>query len=87
MYSEAIGCYNRFIKTDPNYADAWYNQGNALCELGRYHEAIVFFDMAIKRDSNRANTWYNKGVALVNLGKEKNADKCFVKARELCFKF
>ena len=39
-YEEAIGCYDKALEINPNYAGTWYNKGVALDELGRYKEAV-----------------------------------------------
>ena len=39
-YEEAIGCYDKAIRIDPENYDAWSNKGNSLVILERYEEAI-----------------------------------------------
>jgi Flp pilus assembly protein TadD len=39
-YNEAIKCYDKAIKINPNNAMAWNNKGNALSELKIYDESI-----------------------------------------------
>jgi tetratricopeptide (TPR) repeat protein len=47
---EAINEYDKAIKIDPKYVDAYNNKGNALSDLGRIEEAIIEYDEAIKID-------------------------------------
>ena len=49
-YNDAISCYDKAIKIDPNFSQAWNNKGLALYDLGRYEEAIECFDKALELD-------------------------------------
>jgi tetratricopeptide (TPR) repeat protein len=82
-YEEAIECYGKALKIDPNHADAWCNKGNALDKLGKYEGAIECCDKALKINPNFAGAWYNKGWTLDELGRHKEAQECFERAREL----
>ena len=33
-YNEAIECYDKILEGDPKCANAWYNKGNILSDLG-----------------------------------------------------
>ena len=68
---------------DPKNANAWYNKGNALRELGRYEEALRCFDKALEIDPKHVLAWNNKGIALHNLGRYEEALRCFDKALEI----
>ena len=48
---------------------AWYNEGNAFDDLGKYDEAIKAYDEAIRLDPSDAAARSNKGVALFSQGK------------------
>ncbi len=39
QYPEAVQCYSKAIKIDPNYSDAWNNLGLVLIKLGKIDEA------------------------------------------------
>lgn len=45
-YEEAIKAYDKAIELNPEDADAWYNKGFALYELGKYEEATKSYDKA-----------------------------------------
>jgi Tfp pilus assembly protein PilF len=79
-HNEAIEYFDKAIKIDPNYADAWNNKGVALKNLGKHNEAIECYDKAIKIDPNYALAWNNKGLALYNLGKYNESIECYDKA-------
>ena len=49
-HQEAIKCFDKAIKIDPNHADAWYWKGLALRSIGKYDEAIKCFDKDLLRD-------------------------------------
>jgi tetratricopeptide (TPR) repeat protein len=82
-YREAIECYDKALKINPNYAGVWNNKGNALAELAKYKEAIECYDKAIKLNPNSAYAWYNKGNALAELAKYREAIECYDKALEI----
>jgi tetratricopeptide (TPR) repeat protein len=63
-HNEAIECYDKAIKIDPNYALAWNNKDLALYNLGKYNESIECYDKAIKIDPNYALARNNKDLAL-----------------------
>lgn len=65
---------------DPNIQRAWWQEGYALVELGRYLEAVAAYDMAIKLNPNDAWAWNNKGAALGRLARWKEAKDCYRRA-------
>ncbi|MDQ3967043.1 MAG: tetratricopeptide repeat-containing serine protease family protein, partial [Thermoproteota archaeon] len=82
QYVKAIEQYE-IILNDPNYANAWYNKGLALDNLGKHQEAIACYDNALEIDPNCANPWNNKGNALANLSKYEEAIKHYDKALDI----
>lgn len=63
-YNEAIECYDKILEGDPKCANAWYNKGNILSDLGMYNEAIECYNRFIETDPNYADAWYSQGNAL-----------------------
>ena len=59
-----MASYNRAIELNPNYEQAWNNQGFALQELGRLDEAMASYNRAIELNPNYAEAWSNRGVIL-----------------------
>ena len=47
-YEEAIECYDRAIKLDPEDDSTWNNKGIALDSLGHHSEAIECYDKAVE---------------------------------------
>ena len=45
---KALKYFEKSIKLNPNYADAYLNLGLAFKSLGKYEEATSFFEKAIK---------------------------------------
>ncbi|MBW9221687.1 protein kinase [Methanothermococcus sp. SCGC AD-155-C09] len=79
-YNEAIECYDKALKIDPNYVDAWYNKGVALKNLGKYNEAIMCYDRVLEIDPGYVKAWNNKGDILYKLGRYNEAIKCYDKS-------
>ena len=84
-YSEAIEEYKAATELKPEYSEAYYNWGLALCLLAKtksgneaeelYKEAFKKYDKAItyKKDDHEAyNNW---GVALMELAKTKSGNE------------
>ena len=65
-YNEAIVCYDKVVKIDPNNANAWGNKGVALDKLGKYEEAVECYDKALEIDPKYVDAWNNKGNVFYN---------------------
>ncbi len=63
-----------------------YYIARAYSALNRHVEAIRSYEEAIRIKPDFAEAWYNKGISFRTLGEQKDADQCFIKARELGFK-
>lgn len=55
-------CYQQAIMINPNDADAYYNLGLALSEVGQHDEALMQYENAIQRDPRCAAAYNNMGV-------------------------
>ncbi|MDZ7957969.1 MAG: tetratricopeptide repeat protein [Aulosira sp. DedQUE10] len=77
---EAIACWDKTIKIQPNYYPAWGNRGIVLTKLGRFAEAIASYDkvLAIKPDDYLA--WYYRGNVLDEDGQHEQAIASYDKA-------
>jgi tetratricopeptide (TPR) repeat protein len=60
-------------------------KGNEYLDSRHLSVALDYYDQAIKIDPNYAYALNNKGVSLRKIGQQKDADRCFAKARELGF--
>ena len=79
-YQKAIGCYEKAIQIDPNYAHVYYNLGSILQELRQLQKAKKCYEKLLKLDptykkgySGYGNlllkiTQYSKGLAYIRKG-------------------
>ena len=65
---EAISSYDRAIEIKPDYAEAYYNRGNAFQELKCVEEAISNYDRAIEIKPDYAEAHWNKSYQLLLKG-------------------
>lgn len=49
---QAVLCFNKALKINPEYADAWANKGSALFYLGQNEEALQCANKAIAINPN-----------------------------------
>ena len=66
-FSSALDFINKAIKINPNFAEAYNEQGNALNELKQLQLAIKSYDQAIKLNPKYTDAYYNKGLVLHEL--------------------
>jgi len=69
----AIEDYDEAIRLNPQYADAYYNRGNAYANLGQSQQAIKDFNEAIHLNPEYSNAYYNRGVVYSDLGRKAEA--------------
>jgi tetratricopeptide (TPR) repeat protein len=74
--------YARVIQTRPD-AEAFFNLGNILYQLGREGEAATQYLQALDLDPEFAEAWNNLGNALIALGKAEDAIKAYRRALSL----
>ena len=58
---DRILAYGRAISLKLNYAEAYYNRGNAKAALKRYDEAIADYNEAIRLKPDDVLAYYNRG--------------------------
>ncbi|MSQ99609.1 MAG: tetratricopeptide repeat protein, partial [Xanthomonadales bacterium] len=56
-YENALGAWSR-----ANSADALYNQGNALAQLGEYEQALAAYDKALKLTPGMEDAQFNRDL-------------------------
>ena len=78
--AEALENFKRAIAIKPDYAEAFYNQGNALKGLDRYDEALKSYDRAIALRPSYAKPHCNRGSVLDILGRPADALVCYDRA-------
>ena len=76
----SIEAYNKALAIKPDYADAYYNMGNALKEQGKLEEAIEAYNKALAIKPDYADAYNNMGIALKEQGKLEEAIEAYNKA-------
>jgi tetratricopeptide (TPR) repeat protein len=64
-FAEAIACFEKALQLDPDFAEAYYNLGNSLRDLGRCIEAICNFKKAISLKPDYAQAHWNLSLAFL----------------------
>ena len=67
----------------PNFAEAYYNKGNAYDNTGQYQHAIENYNMAITLQPDFTDAYNNRGIAYHNLGQYQRAIEDFNNAIKL----
>ena len=49
---KAMKCFDKAIKSDPGFVDAWINKGYSLHHLGKHEESVVCIRRALELDPN-----------------------------------
>ena len=74
--------YDKVIKINPRYYEAWFNKGNDLVLLGKWKEAIDCYNEATDMYPEDPAAWLKKGHALKKLGRYEDAKACFKMGNE-----
>eukprot|EP00357_Protocruzia_adherens_P024665 CAMPEP_0114973886 /NCGR_PEP_ID=MMETSP0216-20121206/1214_1 /TAXON_ID=223996 /ORGANISM="Protocruzia adherens, Strain Boccale" /LENGTH=198 /DNA_ID=CAMNT_0002334449 /DNA_START=1178 /DNA_END=1775 /DNA_ORIENTATION=+ len=80
-YDEAISCYDKATKLDPNDSIAYFNKGCALSQSGKHNEAIGCFEKAIRLNPKCSAAYTGKGLS--DLGQYQQAIANYEEAIEL----
>jgi glycosyltransferase involved in cell wall biosynthesis len=67
-FAEAAELWNRFLKLDPNCADAYVNMGTACWNLGDYQSAARYAEKAITLAPNLKEAQFNLALSELFLG-------------------
>ena len=67
QWREAVADYDRVLKTQPSYAEAWCNRGVALQRLGDFGSALTSFERALQLRETYAEAHCNRGACLREL--------------------
>ena len=76
----AVKCYKKALAIKPDYAEAYYNLGNALKNLGQLDAAVKSYVEALDIKPDYADACNNLGNVLKDLGQLDAAVKCYEKA-------
>lgn len=75
--------YNKAIKLEPNYADAYTDRGNVKKFIGQNEEALADYNMAINLKSDSAEAYANRGKLKFEMGDIDEASADFETALRL----
>jgi Flp pilus assembly protein TadD len=79
----AEAAYRKAIEFKPDFADAYYNLGNALRDQRKLAEAEAAFRKAVKFKPDYPEAHCNLGAALLDQGKPAEAEAAYRKAIDL----
>lgn len=72
-YGEALRCFERTLRLQPGFVQAWFFGGAALARLGHSEEALAFFQQAEARGARSAALSEFMADCAYNLGQYKDA--------------
>ena len=79
-YLNALSYINQAIKINPNFAEAYSEQGNAYNALKQLPLALKSYDKAININPNYADAYYNKAIVLQHSKKIEDSINNYDKA-------
>lgn len=63
----AIRCFDKALKLNPNYVEAWVRKGVTLLDIGEDYDAQVCLNKAVKLSPKSFKARYNRGKCLLRL--------------------
>ncbi|NEO85349.1 MAG: serine protease, partial [Spirulina sp. SIO3F2] len=82
-YLTALPYFDRAIRMELNYAEAWTKRAYVLNKLKRYEEALKSSEKALEINPDFAEAWNNRGISLRRLKKYEEAIAAYDKAIEI----
>ena len=82
QFEKAISFYDKALKLDSEFTEAWNNKGLALYKQTLMESAIECYDKALELDPNFSDAWNNKGNCLQKMGFTDKASSCFRKIKD-----
>ena len=81
-YPKAVDFFQKAIKQDESYAEAWNNLGSAYEKLGKFSNAVEAYKTALKNPFYRSaeKAFYNLGRAYYRMGKFNDAADAYTEA-------
>ena len=70
---DALAGYAEAIRLDPDYAEAYNNQGAVKDVLGRHDDALADYTEAIRLKPDHGRPYYNRGAVKAKLGRYEDA--------------
>ena len=75
-HEDALKCFDKAIKLNPKYAEAYNEKGNTLLLLGKVDQAVKCFTKATEINEKYITAWKGKEVALLMQNKQDEAIRC-----------
>ncbi len=75
-YMESLNAFDRAIRLDTTYADAYEGRGSVLYLMNRYAEALASYEQALELDPQFAQAYFGKGNVLFSLKRLDDALVC-----------
>jgi len=72
---EAAQAFKQAIEFDPEFAIAWYNQGQLELHKGNFESAKTYFDKAIALQENLTKAYFDRAMVLKKMGDHEEALK------------
>ncbi len=82
-YAKALPYFNEAVKSDPKYAEAWYQVGFCYGMLGMHKEALEASQNAARLRPDWAETHINIGASSFALNRFEDAAEAYKKAAKL----
>ncbi|MDD3063455.1 MAG: tetratricopeptide repeat protein [Massilibacteroides sp.] len=79
----ALRSFEKALKLDPLFTDAWIRKGVTLLDMGEYYDAQVCFNEAVKQKPHSFKTRYNRGKCHLQLKNYEEAVRDLMKAVKL----
>ena len=57
----ALRCFDKALKLDPTFVDAWVRKGVTLCDTDQLYEAEMCLNRAVSLSPRLFKAWYNRG--------------------------
>lgn len=78
-----LRCFDKALKMDPNYVDAWVRKGITLFDMGDDYEALVCLNKAVALNPQSFKARYNRGKTLYRQKHYEEALADFIKASQV----
>ena len=70
----ALRCFDKALKLNPTFVDAWVRKGVTLLDLDEDEEAYRCLNQAVKLSPKGFKARYNRGKCLLKMEKRKKSD-------------
>ena len=82
-YQDAVKSYTQAVKLKKDYAEAYYNLGDAYLQLKQYKQAFEAYKQAVKHQPNSSIAYNNMGTAYFKLREHQKAIEAYKEAIRL----